>query len=344
MENIQGAKDTKIKRALKDKNNPYVIINKKPLENPNLSWEAKGLLAYILSLPDDWDLYISHLVKQSRNKETSVRTIINELIDNNYIQRYPVYVNGKVSTWEYEVSEWGYDDSEKIKCIKIDATGQNHITLYTKDEINNIRKSRIEKKKKESERVKKYYKSSPNDAASNKNLLPVLQEVEKNKNLLPVIQEIVILDEVIEGQLNNNTTNINSTEKLLVVDVVATNLEQLKTEFEENICPLKKTTSKKFINYAVNLDFEFVKCVIDYCAEINTRSFEGFRVAIDSFVSKGINTKEKLTSYVYEYRTKKKENREKNKKTNRSGNFNNFEQRTYDFDGFEKEYFGWNKE
>ncbi|UZM97330.1 hypothetical protein OL548_19285 [Lysinibacillus sp. MHQ-1] len=37
------------------KNDNFVVLDKGFLNNDQLSWKAKGLLAYMLSLPDDWD-------------------------------------------------------------------------------------------------------------------------------------------------------------------------------------------------------------------------------------------------------------------------------------------------
>jgi hypothetical protein len=39
----------------------FFIMNKTPIQSPGLSWAAKGLLAYLISLPDDWELHISEL-------------------------------------------------------------------------------------------------------------------------------------------------------------------------------------------------------------------------------------------------------------------------------------------
>ena len=39
-------------RVNKDKN--YTTINNTGLKDKRLSWKAKGILAYILTLPDDW--------------------------------------------------------------------------------------------------------------------------------------------------------------------------------------------------------------------------------------------------------------------------------------------------
>jgi hypothetical protein len=65
--------------AIPNKNKPFVQINRKTIQNSNLSWEARGLWAYILSLPYDWKLHIKHLVSQSPGGRDKVYRILDEL-------------------------------------------------------------------------------------------------------------------------------------------------------------------------------------------------------------------------------------------------------------------------
>ena len=43
---------------------PYVVIDRRALEDARLSWAARGLLGYLLAKPDDWTLRISDLRKR----------------------------------------------------------------------------------------------------------------------------------------------------------------------------------------------------------------------------------------------------------------------------------------
>ena len=56
-----GREKMAIIRVIKDKSNPYVMLNKTCLRDEKLSWKAKGLHSYLLSLPDDWQIYIEDL-------------------------------------------------------------------------------------------------------------------------------------------------------------------------------------------------------------------------------------------------------------------------------------------
>lgn len=118
-----------IVRVEKNKDNPYVMINKTFLENPALTWKAKGLLTYLLSKPDNWIVILEHLYKQSPDGERAVRSGMNELRDNNHLMKFPVYKNGRVHHWETIITETKFDDSERIKSKKITEKGDEIILL-----------------------------------------------------------------------------------------------------------------------------------------------------------------------------------------------------------------------
>lgn len=92
-------------RVQKDKENPYVMLNKEFLDNDKLSWKAKGLLTYLLSKPDDWRIIISDLIKKSTDGRDCVYSIIKELIKEGYIIRKSNRENGKYSGLEYIILE-----------------------------------------------------------------------------------------------------------------------------------------------------------------------------------------------------------------------------------------------
>lgn len=69
------------------KKTSFAVIDKTCLNDENLSWKAKGLLCYLLSLPDDWQIYQEELSKHAKDGLDSTRSAIKELIDNKYISR-----------------------------------------------------------------------------------------------------------------------------------------------------------------------------------------------------------------------------------------------------------------
>ena len=55
------------------------------LQDKNLSFKAKGLLSYMLSLPDNWKYTIRGIARESKESEKTVRTILKELELNKYL-------------------------------------------------------------------------------------------------------------------------------------------------------------------------------------------------------------------------------------------------------------------
>lgn len=86
--------------------NPYVMIDKFGLNDERLSWKAKGLWAYLLSKPDDWQIYESELIKRAKDGRDSVRTALRELEKYGYISRRQTRnEDGSFGSMEYIVYE-----------------------------------------------------------------------------------------------------------------------------------------------------------------------------------------------------------------------------------------------
>ncbi|PGS79282.1 phage replication protein [Bacillus cereus] len=94
-------------RVNKDKN--YTAINNTGLKDTRLSWKAKGILAYILTLPDDWIFYMEEVTKHSTDGIASLKAGMKELKECGYVKRFPIKgEDGKISRWEmiiYEVPQ-----------------------------------------------------------------------------------------------------------------------------------------------------------------------------------------------------------------------------------------------
>ena len=93
-------------RVCKNKDNPYVMLNKGFLNDPNLSFREKGILAYLLSKPDDWKVYQKELEKASTEGRESIRAAIKNLLYSGYLKRHlRKGERGRFSGWDYEVYE-----------------------------------------------------------------------------------------------------------------------------------------------------------------------------------------------------------------------------------------------
>ena len=62
-----------------EKNKDYTIMSNYHLRDRELSYKAKGLLSFMLSLPEDWDYSINGLVSISKEEVKAIRNILQEL-------------------------------------------------------------------------------------------------------------------------------------------------------------------------------------------------------------------------------------------------------------------------
>lgn len=84
----------------------YTIISNKILEDKNLTWKAKGLMAYLLSRPEDWRVFMKQLEGISKDGKHATRSALQELIDKGYIVKKVLRdKKGKFSAFLYEVYE-----------------------------------------------------------------------------------------------------------------------------------------------------------------------------------------------------------------------------------------------
>ena len=77
--------DMSIIRVSKNKKNPYFLMNNTGINDKNLSFKAKGLLAYLISKPDNWYINYRDLSSSSLNGIKSIRSAVRELISFGYI-------------------------------------------------------------------------------------------------------------------------------------------------------------------------------------------------------------------------------------------------------------------
>ena len=127
-------KPKSIFRIKKNKNNPYVMINKKALSNINLSWKAKGILAYLLSLPNDWKLYVSELSKHATNGTSSLYSGIKELTAKGYISKETIRNDrGQIKSHEYTVHEKPRTDLLHVENLNVVNLHVENKPLLNKD-------------------------------------------------------------------------------------------------------------------------------------------------------------------------------------------------------------------
>jgi hypothetical protein len=63
----------------------YTVVPNEPLRDRDLSWKAKGLLVYLLSMDEEWVVYKKDLSKRSKDGYDSTDSAFKELENHGYI-------------------------------------------------------------------------------------------------------------------------------------------------------------------------------------------------------------------------------------------------------------------
>jgi hypothetical protein len=63
----------------------YVQVSNKTAQDKNLSFEARGLLVFMLSLPEDWVIHKSWLIEQTSAGRDKIQRMVNELVKMGYL-------------------------------------------------------------------------------------------------------------------------------------------------------------------------------------------------------------------------------------------------------------------
>ena len=87
------------------KNRNYTIMSNHHLKDKNLSFKAKGLLSYMLSLPDDWDYSLVGLCKASKDNKTAIQSTLKELKEYNYLEITRERTEKGQFEWVYNIFE-----------------------------------------------------------------------------------------------------------------------------------------------------------------------------------------------------------------------------------------------
>ena len=105
--------------------NNFVMLDKTFLEDDRLSFKAKGILAYLLSKPDNWKVIVGNLVKFSKDGKSAVYAGLKELKECGYYVKTPIRNEDgtRISRWEstvYEVPDSLLSDFQEIENQEIE--------------------------------------------------------------------------------------------------------------------------------------------------------------------------------------------------------------------------------
>ncbi len=133
-----------------EKTKNYTVMSNYHLRDRNLSLKAKGLLSFMLSLPEDWDYSLNGLVSISKESKKAIRNVLNELKENGYL--VVEQTRGERGQYKYnyiiyeipeeKIKEQNSPDTQKGDTVKGDS--DNDTQINTK-EINTKEQDKLDK-------------------------------------------------------------------------------------------------------------------------------------------------------------------------------------------------------
>lgn len=88
-----------------NKTENYSIIHNECLKDSTISWRAKGLYAYMMTLPNGWNIRRGEIFNHATEGKDAANKAFNELIQKGYIKKVFIREKGKIKGFEYVLYE-----------------------------------------------------------------------------------------------------------------------------------------------------------------------------------------------------------------------------------------------
>ena len=103
------SEDKRLNEVIRVKKQPkhFVVLDKTFLQDSRLSCKAKGILAYLLSKPDDWKVIVGDIVNNCADGKAAIYSGLKELKEYGYYEKVPVRneAGTRIIRWESTVYE-----------------------------------------------------------------------------------------------------------------------------------------------------------------------------------------------------------------------------------------------
>ena len=147
-----------------EKTKNYTVMSNYHLKDKRLSFKAKGLWSYMLSLPDTWDFSLNGLCSASKDNITSIRSTLKELQEFKYLtikKLMPNETNSGRIEYEYIIYEYPVDKKDKkqdIGFLYLENLSLENSTLLNTNIVNTKKNTKKRKNKNNSSFPQREYK------------------------------------------------------------------------------------------------------------------------------------------------------------------------------------------
>lgn len=98
-----------------EKNTNYTVMSNYHLRDKKLTFKAKGMLSFMLSLPDNWDYSLNGLCSVSKEGIKAIRSILQELEQQKYLKRMCTHTETGCFDYDYYIYEQPYKEEPDIQ-------------------------------------------------------------------------------------------------------------------------------------------------------------------------------------------------------------------------------------
>ena len=83
----------------------YHVANDAPFQDERLSWEAKGVLGYLFSKPEEWTPRMYDIIDSGPCQKYKIRSVFEELEEHGYMQREKIRTDDGTFDWKVVVAD-----------------------------------------------------------------------------------------------------------------------------------------------------------------------------------------------------------------------------------------------
>lgn len=242
-------------RVKKCKSN-FVTMDKSFLEDERLSYKAKGILAYLLSKPNNWKVIVGNLVNNSADGKAAVYAGLKELKENGYYEKIPIRneQGTRILRWESTIYEnpslaltpehkKALEISEKKEKSK-ERKASSLLTDFQEIENQDIENQFIENRERNNN-----YNNNKLNINNNKSSLSVCQDREDKTDIDTYINQIKINIKYQDFQLSHEKDmDFVNTIVSIILDVFSSKSSTVTIDREQKSREFVKSTLLK-LNY-----------------------------------------------------------------------------------------------
>lgn len=219
--------------------NPFVQLDKHVLNDETISWEAKGIMAYILSKPDGWTIRKTDLIKRSKSGKTRVESALLELMAAGYLNWYQTIdeETGQFDGWVYDVYERPSFNPELEKCSSEGKKRIENRKNRNKKRNNSLFAPKVDNQPADNQPAdnQPFINNNDNNNDNNNNELELKEEEEEKNNIYNIEAHNNFVYDVLKEELHDKSVSDATIDKIIKL-MQSRKIENYRMEDLENQC------------------------------------------------------------------------------------------------------------